>query len=90
MRTLSYLVATTLDGHIARPSGEVDFFPLERDYLDSLVTEYPETLPSHARGDLGIADAPNKRFDTVLMGRATYQVGRSRGETQRLAGVQLG
>lgn len=72
MRMLSYLIGTTVDGHIAGPGGSVDFFPLADDVLEYLSSELPETLPTHVRAQLGI-DAVNRRFDTVVMGRATYQ-----------------
>ncbi len=35
--------------------------------------EYPETLPVHAREALGINERGNRHFDTVVMGRRTYQ-----------------
>jgi dihydrofolate reductase len=73
VRALEYFVATSIDGYIARDDG--DFSPLltEGDSLTALVEEYPETLPAQAREALGI-DAANRRFDTVLMGAATYRV----------------
>jgi dihydrofolate reductase len=43
------------------------------DSLDALVEEFPETFPAQARTALGI-DAPNRTFDTVLMGSGTYRV----------------
>ncbi|HEY8340814.1 MAG TPA: dihydrofolate reductase family protein [Egibacteraceae bacterium] len=73
MRALVYLVNATLDGYIAGPKGEIDFFPLPEDLLAALVAEYPETIPTHLRAQVGAADAPNRRFDTVVMGRGTYQ-----------------
>lgn len=74
MRELVYLVATSIDGFIARPDG--DFTPLlvPGDHLDFLAEEYPETFPAQARAALGIDGAPNRHFDTVLMGAATYRV----------------
>lgn len=83
MRTLTYLVATSLDGFIAAadggdPTGGV--FPVGPDYLDHLVTHYPETLPDKARQALGVT-GPGTRFDTVLSGRRTYQVGLDAGVT---------
>jgi len=73
VRHLEYFVATSIDGFIAKEDG--DFSPLlvEGDSLQTLVEEYPETLPAQARTGLGI-DAANRRFDTVLMGAGTYGV----------------
>lgn len=73
MRPLTYFVATSLDGFIADPKGGFGDFLVEGDHMTALFEEYPETLPAQVREPLGI-DAPNKTFDTILMGRATYQV----------------
>lgn len=72
MRKLVYYVATTLDGCIAAPDGGTDAFPMDASYLRQLGEEFPETFPTHARAALGI-DAPGTHFDTVLMGRGTYE-----------------
>jgi dihydrofolate reductase len=71
VRTLTYYVGMSLDGYIAAPDGSFDFFPVTRAVLDLIAAEYPETLPSHVRAHLGVT-APGTRFDTVVMGRATY------------------
>jgi hypothetical protein len=85
MRTLTYLVASSLDGFIAGPDGSFDFFgPLDDSYVQYLSTEYPETISTPARQALGI-DSPNKRFDTVLEGRGSYQVGLDAGLTDAYA-----
>lgn len=73
MRKLTYMIAMSIDGYIAGPGDEVDVYPTPEEYLGHLASEYPETMPSHGRPLLGIADAPNKRFDTIVMGRATYR-----------------
>jgi dihydrofolate reductase len=73
VRELVYLVATSIDGFIAKSDGDYTPLLVEGDSLAVLVAEYPETLPAQARDALGI-DAPNRRFDTVLMGAHTYQV----------------
>ncbi|WP_378736263.1 dihydrofolate reductase family protein [Nocardia brasiliensis] len=76
MRKLVYFVGMSLDGYIAGPGGEIDFYPLPEDFIGWLGQEYPETLPTHARPHFGIAaDAPNQKFDTLVMGRGTYDPG---------------
>jgi dihydrofolate reductase len=81
LRTLTYYIAATIDGFIAGPDGQFDFFPFERDVAAEILAEYPETMPVHVRGPLGLTDVANKRFDTILMGRGTYEVGLREGIT---------
>lgn len=77
MKKLVYLVATTIDGYIASaPSDNLDFFISDGPQAPDLLAEFPDMIPAHARPQVGMAvDTPNKRFDTVLMGRRTYEIG---------------
>ncbi len=80
MRKLVYLVACTVDGYIAAGDGSFDFFGFEGPHVRDLLDEFPEMIPGHARDAVGPL-GPNRRFDTVLMGRATYEVGLPLGVT---------
>ena len=80
MRKLVYYVACTVDRFIARPDGSFDFYLTEGQHLKDLVEAFPETVPGHLRAIMGVT-AENRRFDAVLMGRATYEVGLKEGVT---------
>ncbi|MFC9998432.1 dihydrofolate reductase family protein [Nocardia sp. NPDC127526] len=80
MRKLSYFVGMSLDGYIAGPGHNIDFMPLSEEFVAWLGSEYPETLPTAARPHFGIpADAPNRHYDTIVMGRGTYEPGQLAG-----------
>jgi hypothetical protein len=68
VRTLTHLVAVTLDGDIAgprgpQPTGPGGFWPIGEDYVARIIADYPETLPAAARDALGVTSSGN-RFDT--------------------------
>ncbi|MBF6333408.1 dihydrofolate reductase family protein [Nocardia transvalensis] len=74
MRKLVYYVGVSLDGYIAGPGGEFDFYPLSEDMAAWIGERYPEAVPTHIRPHVGMAvDTPNKQWDTLVMGRGTYE-----------------
>ena len=83
MRKLTYFVASTIDGFVAGPdggdpSGPDGLFVFEGGHMNAILEDWPDILPAPAREALGI-DPPNRRFDTVLEGRASYEVGLAAG-----------
>lgn len=85
MPRLVYYIGATLDGYIAGPGGEIDFFPLSDEMLAWIADAYPETIPTQARAHVCLTDTPNRAFDTVVMGRGTYQPALSIGVTSPYA-----
>jgi dihydrofolate reductase len=84
VRKLVYYIATSIDGYIAGPRGEFDFYTAAdpqrtAEFIGWIGEEYPETLPTAARTPLGLDDRPHRHFDTVLSGLATYRVGLDAG-----------
>jgi len=72
MRDLVYSLGLSIDGFIAGPDDQIDFYPMSDDYQQWMTAEYADALPTHVRAQLGVDGAPNRRFDTVVMGRRTY------------------
>ncbi|WP_328926740.1 dihydrofolate reductase family protein [Streptomyces sp. NBC_00190] len=85
MRKLTYYISATLDGYIAGPEDQYDFLPFEGEEAAAILADFPETMPTPAREPLGIADRAAQRFDTVIMGRATYDPGLKLGWTSPYA-----
>lgn len=77
MRKLTYFVAVSVDGFIGDESGDGEMFMpfVDEEFLGFLKEEYPDTVSTPGRKMLGFEGAANKRFDTVLQGRGSYQVG---------------
>lgn len=73
MADLTYYIAVTLDGFIADTAGGTDPFVTDDDVLADLADTWPETFPAPHRDALGIDDVPSRHFDTVVMGRHTYE-----------------
>ncbi len=68
MRLIRYLVASSLDGYIVGPNGEVDWIVPDPDF------------------DFG---ALFKQFDTVLLGRRTYELTQSPGAPPWPPGISV-
>ncbi|MER5420496.1 dihydrofolate reductase family protein [Streptosporangium roseum] len=73
MRKLVYYIGVSLDGYIAGPNAEFDFYPVSDQMAAWINARYPETLPTHIRGLVGLDGVPNRVFDTLVMGRGTFE-----------------
>ena len=73
MRALVYYIGLSIDGFIAGPDDQIDFFPISDEYASWMTAEFGDALPTHVRRQLGIDSEPTRRFDTVVMGRRTYE-----------------
>ncbi|MFF0450443.1 dihydrofolate reductase family protein [Streptomyces sp. NPDC004609] len=83
MRKLTYFIACSIDGFIGDPGGDASsmFRFVDEEFLAFLTAEYPETISSEGRTVLGLQDMENKHFDTVIQGRASYQLALDVGTT---------
>ncbi|MFC4051585.1 dihydrofolate reductase family protein [Actinomadura syzygii] len=88
MRKLVYYIGVSIDGYIAGPGGEIDLYPLGQDMAAWINERYPETIPTHVRGQVGLEDAPNRRFDTLVMGLGTYRPALDIGVTSPYAHIR--
>lgn len=87
MRKLTYFIACSIDGFIGGPDGDASFMVpfVDEEFFGFLAAEYPETVPTHGRRALGVDDLPNKRFDTIVQGRASYDLALKEGITSPYA-----
>ncbi|MGW0595562.1 dihydrofolate reductase family protein [Streptomyces sp. NPDC002776] len=83
MRKLTYFIACSIDGFIGDPKGDASsmFAFLDEEFLGYLASTWPETVAVQGREHLGLQDAENLRFDTVIQGRASYQLALDLGIT---------
>ncbi|MBB3325286.1 DUF3224 domain-containing protein [Microlunatus antarcticus] len=72
MRQLTYFIAATLDGRVAAPDGAFDLFTTEPAYLTELAAEWGDAFPTAFHRAVGSVP-PQTRFDTVVMGRGTFE-----------------
>ncbi|MCM2388040.1 dihydrofolate reductase family protein [Streptomyces albipurpureus] len=87
MRKLSYYVAASIDGFIGAPDGDAEFLNrfVVGDLLDYLRTEQADTLSTMARQYFGVDDQPLSQYDTVIQGRASYDIALREGNTRPYA-----
>jgi len=78
VRKLTYFIATSFDGFVSRPDGSINDFSFEGEHVADLLAAFPETIPTHLRSVINVS-TENRTFDTVLMGRRTYDIGFSAG-----------
>ncbi|MER5948343.1 dihydrofolate reductase family protein [Streptomyces sp. NPDC001904] len=83
MRKLTYFVAVSIDGFIGDETGDGTMFMpfVDEEFLAYLTSEYPDTVSAAGREALGLDGVANKKFDTVIQGRNSYQVGLDLGLT---------
>ncbi|MDT0394364.1 MULTISPECIES: dihydrofolate reductase family protein [Streptomyces] len=87
MRKLTYYIACSIDGFIGDPQGDASamFAFVDEEFFGFLAAEYPETIPTPGRRQTNIDHLPNKRFDTIVQGRASYDLALREGVTSPYA-----
>jgi dihydrofolate reductase len=76
VRKLTYFIACSIDGFIGDPSGDAAamYQFVDEEFLAYLKSQYPETVSTAGRRQLGFHGVENQKFDTVIQGRASYQL----------------
>lgn len=87
LRKLTYFIACSIDGFIGGPDGDATamYAFVDEEFLEFLKAEFPEANPTHVRRVIGTDDLPNRRFDTVIQGRASYDLALKEGVTSPYA-----
>jgi dihydrofolate reductase len=87
LRKLTYYIACSVDGFIGDTEGDASamFRFVDEEFLEFLKSEYPETIPTQGRRALGVDDLENKRFDTIIQGRGSYEEALKEGITRPYA-----
>ncbi|GGX41076.1 dihydrofolate reductase family protein [Streptomyces fructofermentans] len=87
MRKLTYFIACSIDGFIGDPSGDAQaMYPfVDEEFLAFLKEEYPETISTPGRRAMGLDHLPNRKYDTVVQGRVSYDIAMEMGVTSPYA-----
>lgn len=87
LRKLTYFIACSIDGFIGGPDGDATaMYPfVDEEFLEFIKAEYPETNPTQVRRAIGTDDLPNRRFDTIIQGRGSYDLALKDGMTSPYA-----
>ncbi|MFF0159334.1 dihydrofolate reductase family protein [Streptomyces sp. NPDC005263] len=87
MRKLTYYIACSIDGFIGDESGDASYMVrlVDEEFFEFLKNEYPETMSTQGRRAFGLDDLENRRFDTVIQGRASYDLALKEGITSPYA-----
>jgi dihydrofolate reductase len=84
VRALVYFVAVSLDGRIADPDGGFGAFPVDARYLAELNAEWGDGLSTGFHQATGLRP-PGTKWDTVVMGRGTFEPAIAAGVTSPYA-----